>query len=214
MVYGPQKPISLGIILPEHLGDALIPFSKKMQEAVSLLEDKAPYARCVAMQLAIQATTELVKAIPQYRVAGFEKPFSKLEKSLRALLDGTEVAEFASLRKPKTESLQTQMFKTNCAVAMALFMHNGAKRMDAARKVRAVYPALDLKAETIADWRDKLIGNSDDLMANWYKEHIGFAIELRLTDQQMTELRRATVDLNGVELKRQANRVSKTPNQN
>lgn len=209
MVYGPQKPISLGIVLPSNIDGALKNFSLEMLKAVQLLDEEAPYARCVAMQESIKATSKLIDSIPQFKIAGFKKPFDKLYESIGALLQGITVDEFASLKPPQSETIHTKLFKAKCAAVVDVLMSKKIKRIDAASRVAKCFPELGLKKETVADWRDSMIGNSNDIAVPSFKFYVNAYKALEMTVDQILSNLKTHTDLLGVALKQQLHRAEK-----
>ena len=196
--------------MPTNVTDAINALVSSLQESNANIANEAPYVRAVAMMDALAATEKFLKDIWQLKRLGLDKPYRTIRESISLLIDGVEVEEFASLRKPQAEAMSTQLFKMDCAVAMDLFIHNGAKRMKAALKVVPLFPDLILKAETIADWRDKLIGNSDSELAEWFKLWTSTFKQENATDELVTFWLRHTSRSRGVQLKRQAQRVARS----
>ena len=93
---------------------------------------------------------------------------------------------------------------------MDLLMNAGQKRLDAAQAVSKYLPKLKLKPETIADWRDELIGKSSDPWSKDFKDKSDGLKKMNLSEQVIKNYFAATTrDLRGVNLKRQINRVMK-----
>lgn len=200
--------ISFGIGTDANLVDALNSLVSTLLESNRQIDDEKPYLRALGMLNALEATEKFMQSIWQFNGMKLNKPYMKIHESINLMLDGTEVEEFSSLRKPKAETLNTQMFKSNCAAAMDLFMHNGANRMKAASRVAKLFPDLSLKAETIADWRDNLIGNSDRRFASGFKNLTTAFKQEQMPDNFIICWITHVPRRKGVLLKRQPNRVA------
>jgi hypothetical protein len=91
---------------------------------------------------------------------------------------------------------------------MELLMSAGCKRPKAAEIVSKYWPELMLTPNTIADWRDNLIGNSASPSAKYFKQRTDGLKELKLSKADIESfIKITTADQRGVNLKRHPNRV-------
>jgi hypothetical protein len=187
---------------------AIEQFTINMRFPLREIKSKEPYVRFVSMTFALQAVENLMESIPKFKRAKFHLPFRELSRCLYLLKEGVDLPEFTIMRSPESETSQTEGFKRQCAEAMELLMFAGCKRLEAAKIVSNYWPKLELKPITIADWRDKLIGNSASPLAKYFKQRTDVLKSISLTKADIEHFFKVTTtDQRGVNLKRQPNRV-------
>jgi hypothetical protein len=203
-----EKAVSLGIVLPDSLRKAIQELTSGMHFSTRELKSEKPYVRFIAMTKALEAVESFMERIPQFKRAQLHLPFRDLRRCLFLLKDGIELPEFTSMRSPKSETSQTERFKRQCAEAMELLMSTGCKRLEAAKIVSKYWPEKMLKPNTIADWRDNLIGNSASPSAKNFRQRMEGLKALNLPKDVIEDFHKVTTtDQRGVNLKRQTNRV-------
>jgi hypothetical protein len=203
-----EKAVSLGIVVPDSLRNAIHELTSGMWFSTRELKSKSPYVRFLAMTRAVEAVENFMEHISQFKRAQLHLPFRELNRCLYLLKDGVELPEFAIMRSPKSETSRTKFFKLRCAVATDLLMAAGRKRLDAARIVSKYWPELGLKPSTIADWRDGFIGNSSDPLSKEFKDRPDGFKALNLSEKDIELCSKTTTgDLRGIKPKRQTNRV-------
>ena len=206
----PQKKnsvVSFGIGMPANLTEALNTLISSLQKSNELNDELNPYVRACGMMDALAATEKFMQSIWQFKGMKLDQPYKRIRESISSMLDGVEVEEFVSRRRPAAESATTQAFKMDCAVAMDILMHNGAKRLGAASRIARLVPDLDIKPETVADWRDKLIGRSEDARAELFRWMSSAFKETNTTDEVIAYWLTKIPKKRGVHLKKQLNRV-------
>ena len=143
---------------------------KRCSESLqSAREENASNLKRDAMLGALGATVMFLRSFDHFNDHRLCDPLVLLQSCMIDLTRGLVNPLFQLENPSNADDWETKKFKFHCAVALQELMLAGMQRMEAAKYVARLLPSLDLRPGTIADWRDNLIGRSDDDFAKAFQ---------------------------------------------